>query len=298
MNELIFGAVWTLFTAFCTWIFYGFDGGTIYVNGEVVSQEEFGAMLAPKLFIGLFWIVGIIFIVVGVVKCIKKFSELSYENNQLEKNNFDGNEIYSNTTSKEYKNINGKLEFYMGIIIVIFMIFFTSIVILSESAESNKISILIFSILFWFVGITLVKTGIKKFLADRNTEQFGEECYGRIYKMIPIGEIKGKLYYKVEIIVYVPSERTTKIFTEDIGCDLEQFQKDSYLRLLYYNDDVNIKEIVDENNISKEIKNKINNLRNTKIEEKNIDTSYYKEQSNYNNEYLNDNSDDDPIKKF
>jgi hypothetical protein len=94
MNELIFGAIWTSFTALCTWMFYGFDGGTIYVNGEAVSHEEFATMLAPKLFMGIFWIVGITFIVVGVVKSIKKILKLSYENNKLE-------EDYSNYNNNE-----------------------------------------------------------------------------------------------------------------------------------------------------------------------------------------------------
>ena len=88
MVELIFGILWILITGFCTWGFYG-TGGDVYVNDTLVSHEEFVEMLAPKLFIGLFWISGIIFIAVGVVKCIKKISKLSYMNKELEKNNFE-----------------------------------------------------------------------------------------------------------------------------------------------------------------------------------------------------------------
>lgn len=68
MFEIFFGIIWTGITAMVTYGFYGNIGGTITVNGEVVSQAEFSAMLGPKLFLGLFWAIGIFFIVRGFLK--------------------------------------------------------------------------------------------------------------------------------------------------------------------------------------------------------------------------------------
>lgn len=69
MFELIFGGFWTLFTAFMTFAFYGgFGGGTISVNGVPVSQAEFNAMLWPKLFFAIFWIVGLSMLFKGLKK--------------------------------------------------------------------------------------------------------------------------------------------------------------------------------------------------------------------------------------
>ena len=70
MFELMFGGIWTTITAILTFVFYGGfgSGGTITVNGEVVSQAQFNAMLWPKLFFGIFWIIGLAFLIKGLKK--------------------------------------------------------------------------------------------------------------------------------------------------------------------------------------------------------------------------------------
>lgn len=83
MFEIIFGIIWLLITGMVTLGFYSGTADTITVNGQLVSQEEFNAMLGPKLFMGIFWAVGIIMIVVGLRKIIKnaqteKFGEVCY----------------------------------------------------------------------------------------------------------------------------------------------------------------------------------------------------------------------------
>lgn len=66
MFKLIFGLIWTAFSVFIAFMMYGNVAGTITVNGEVVSQAEFNSMLWPKLFIGLFIIVGLILCFSGI----------------------------------------------------------------------------------------------------------------------------------------------------------------------------------------------------------------------------------------
>lgn len=73
MFELIFGSFWTLFTAFMTFMFYGDTGGTITVNGVATSQAEFNAMLWPKLFFGLFWLIGLFMIFLGLKKLFTNY---------------------------------------------------------------------------------------------------------------------------------------------------------------------------------------------------------------------------------
>jgi len=69
MFELMFGGIWTAFIALMTFGFYGgFGGGTITVNGEIVSQAEFNAMLWPKLFFAVFWIIGLAMLFKGFKK--------------------------------------------------------------------------------------------------------------------------------------------------------------------------------------------------------------------------------------
>lgn len=69
MFELIFGIMWTVIVAIVTLSFY-MPGGTIKVNGQIVSQNEFNEMLWPKLFLGLFWLIGIIMIIIGLKKLL------------------------------------------------------------------------------------------------------------------------------------------------------------------------------------------------------------------------------------
>lgn len=83
MFEIIFGVIWLLITGMVTLGFYSGTASTITVNGQLVSQEEFNTMLGPKIFIGIFWAVGIIMIIVGLRKIIKnaqteKFGEVCY----------------------------------------------------------------------------------------------------------------------------------------------------------------------------------------------------------------------------
>ena len=69
MFELIFGLVWTAVSSLFAFLMYGTgNSGTIMVNGEPMSHAEFNELLWPKLFIGLFILVGICLIFIGIKK--------------------------------------------------------------------------------------------------------------------------------------------------------------------------------------------------------------------------------------
>jgi len=67
--EIIFGLFWTLVTAIITIGSYSAD--TVYVNDVPVSQEEFATMLFPKIFLGIFWLIGLTMLFIGIRKIIK-----------------------------------------------------------------------------------------------------------------------------------------------------------------------------------------------------------------------------------
>ena len=77
MFKLVFGAIWLSFISVFTKVMYS-DTGTVTVNGEIVSHEEFHAMLWPKMFIGIFWLVGIIFFVSGLLEILKNYKTDKY----------------------------------------------------------------------------------------------------------------------------------------------------------------------------------------------------------------------------
>lgn len=167
----------------------------------------------------------------------------SYNNNQ--------NDYYGNT----HKNINGKFEFQFGAIWTGFMAVFTILAIFG-GAGVNLIAIPILG-LFWYIGIYVLKNGLKKMKADIATENFGEECFGRIYELSSAGSTNGNTFYRANIIAYLPNEGIVKTFQEDIGYNFYEFPEGSYVRLKYFQDDVNIIEIANENIIPEKVKSKL-----------------------------------------
>lgn len=73
MFEMFFGMIWTTFMVFFTIIFYGSNNGVITVNGQQVSQEEFSNMIWPKIFIGIFWLIGLFMLFQGLRKIIRNY---------------------------------------------------------------------------------------------------------------------------------------------------------------------------------------------------------------------------------
>ncbi len=97
MVEIIFGVLWLLITATCTWGFYG-TAGDVEVNGILVSHEEFVTMLWPKLFIGIFWVIGIAFIVTGIVNLSRYYISSRLENrnsNTIKKEPFENSKYFN-----------------------------------------------------------------------------------------------------------------------------------------------------------------------------------------------------------
>ena len=70
MFELVFGAIWTGISVLVAIIMYS-GTGEITVNGVPVSHDEFAQMLWPKLFIGLFIVIGVVFLIAGIRKLLK-----------------------------------------------------------------------------------------------------------------------------------------------------------------------------------------------------------------------------------
>lgn len=77
MFEIFFSTIWLLITGVITFGFYC-SGSNITVNGQYVTQEEFNAMLGPKLFLGIFWVVGITIFIIGIKRIIKNYKTNTY----------------------------------------------------------------------------------------------------------------------------------------------------------------------------------------------------------------------------
>lgn len=80
---LVFGFFWTFIVAIITFAFYG-TTSDVSVNGVMVSHEEYVSMIEPKIFMGLFWVIGIGLIGIGAYNLIKGFwKSQSNSNNEF-----------------------------------------------------------------------------------------------------------------------------------------------------------------------------------------------------------------------
>lgn len=170
MFELFFGLMWTAITAIVTFGFYG-TNGDVYVNDTPVSHETFSAMLWPKLFFGLFWVVGFFMIGKGLFGIIRK---------------------------------------------------------------------------------TLRKNLI-------NTK--GEECFGRVQNVYNPGiYVNEKPGLKADILMYIPSIQDTQTSSKTIGFDKDQYPIGSYVKLKYYNGDINIEGPIDEFELPSDVKHQFEEI--------------------------------------
>lgn len=163
MFEVVFGIIWTIFTAFFTWGFYG-TNGNVTVNGHLVSHEEFSDMLWPKIFISIFWI----------------------------------------------------------------------------------------------AGLFILLRGLKKVIRNVSTDAKGEVCFGKICDVYNSGTyVNGRPELKADVLVYIPSIQETKIISEIIGFDRYKYRNGPYVRLKYYNGDINFEEVIDSTDLPLDAQNEL-----------------------------------------
>lgn len=106
-------------------------------------------------------------------------------------------------------------------------------------------SVIAFFSIFYIVGICFVVRGVKRVTADKKTDKNGEICYGRIKNISSTGtSVNGRQELKATICSYIPSLNEEKILDEVIGFDYNKYAIGDYVKLKYYNNDVNIIEKV------------------------------------------------------
>lgn len=119
-----------------------------------------------------------------------------------------------------------------------------------------KPSLIIFFSLFYFIGIFLVVKGAKRLIKDKSTEKNGEICYGRIKEISPTGvTVNGNQQLKAKVYFYIPSLNKEEILDEVIGYSYNSYHEGEYVKLKYYNNDINILGKVDKNEVPQNVLN-------------------------------------------
>ena len=131
-----------------------------------------------------------------------------------------------------------------AIVLIISVAFLSDIVAGGEEAIA-LIPISLFLLLFHGIGIFLLFVGIKKVVANRKTEKYGEECFGKIIDIHPNGNsVNGRKELAAVISVFIPTEGQSRDFKEVVGMGTSPYEIGDYIKGKFFNNDVNIMEKV------------------------------------------------------
>ena len=143
-------------------------------------------------------------------------------------------------------------KFKFGLFWTLFTMVLSGIMITAfmNTITEALVPLILFLLFFLSIGIFIMFLGRKEIKRDKQTEEFGEITYGRISNFVPTGAyVNGTPELAVEIIAYVPETGTTQTFKETIGFGTPKYSMGGFLRLKYYNGDVNIDASVDEREV-------------------------------------------------
>ena len=163
--------------------------------------------------------------------------------------------------------------FLFGLLWLIITTLFTIPILISQN--NLDIFLILFILLFWAIGIFFVTKGIKKIITNRKTEKYGEDCFGRVKNIYQNGTmINHRPMYNIDVDVYIPSKQTMITITEEIGMDIGKYPLESIVKIKYYNNDINIKEVVDYNSIPLNIRDYFEKYESsTNTQTTNVNTS-------------------------
>lgn len=95
--------------------------------------------------------------------------------------------------------------------------------------------------IFWFVGISLVRSGYKQLKKNKETELYGNECYARVVEIYESGTyVNGRPEYKADFVLYDTVSGETNKVTEIVGFNYNAFKPGTTVKGIYYNGDINI----------------------------------------------------------
>lgn len=114
-------------------------------------------------------------------------------------------------------------------------------VLVSHEEFSAMLAPKLFFLLFWAIGLTMLAIGLKKIIRNTATNINGEDCFGKVCNIYNSGTyVNGNPEFKADIVVYISSIQETKIISEVVGFNRNQYPIGSYVLLKYYNGDINV----------------------------------------------------------
>lgn len=128
----------------------------------------------------------------------------------------------------------------------VFAVIYTIYIVISS--ETVSLSTILFLLIVILAGLSFIIKKLKKIILDHKTEKFGEDSYAYIKNIYPKeNNTNSRPLYQGYFIVYIPSKNKTEKITEKVGYDALKYQIGTFVKVKYYNGDINIKEVTDYN---------------------------------------------------
>ena len=123
---------------------------------------------------------------------------------------------------------------------------------------------LVLAIVLFVISVSVFIKGAISIIKDKLTEKNGVYSIGKILQVYPVGisNTNGNLH-NAEVAVCLPN-REIKTFVEEIGFPPFAYQADDYVKVKYYNSDINIIGIVDDFDIPDSIKKDLSYIKPSK----------------------------------
>lgn len=129
--------------------------------------------------------------------------------------------------------------FWLGFVGVFTFVFMGGM-FATEAPFAMIIFVAAFLSIFWFVGITLLRTALKEHKKNKETELYGVECYARTINVYESGTyVNDNPEYKADFILYVTSTGEVQKVSEVVGYNYNAFKPGTTIKGKYYNGDIN-----------------------------------------------------------
>jgi len=113
----------------------------------------------------------------------------------------------------------------------------------------------IFFIIFEFIGLYMLISGLKKIINDKKTKKYGVKCYGIIREIQETGSyINNSPEYKAILDFLNPETTQIETIEEIIGFDYNKYPVNSYILCKYYKGDINLEKLISEYKVPGDIK--------------------------------------------
>ncbi len=110
--------------------------------------------------------------------------------------------------------------------------------------------------LFIAIGFVMIIKGVVEIVRNIKTSKLGEEAYGRVVNIKGNGQYLNDAPILVaDVKVYVKSLNQVIDCSEEVGIGMPKYDMGEYVKVKYYNKDINFIEKVDVNSIPLDIKN-------------------------------------------